>query len=44
MDLILLIGLVGLFFLALRAGCGRRVRDFLHFVREALQDEWSRFR
>lgn len=41
-DLALLLGLIGLLVLALGAGCGRRIRDFLCFVYEAPYDESNR--
>ena len=41
-DLDLLLGFAGLLILAVGVGRGRRLQDFLRFVREALYDEWNR--
>ena len=41
LDLVLLVSLIGLFILAIGAGWGHKIREFLHFVREALYDEWQ---
>ena len=41
-DLVMLLGFAGLLILAVGVGRGRRVRDFLRFVRNALYDEWNR--
>lgn len=41
-DLVLLLGFAGLLILAVGVGRGRRVRDFLRFVWNALYDEWNR--